>query len=103
MKFTRPRNDLPITMDDVALNGPNHEGYAPPTLEQIGEIARDVGARVLVDEVYRDILFEDSPPVAASLGSQFITTSSLTKSYGLHGLRCGWILKRRAISGWVSR
>src|SRR5215475_9087096 len=22
-------NDLPVTMDDVALNGPNHEGYAP--------------------------------------------------------------------------
>jgi aspartate/methionine/tyrosine aminotransferase len=62
------------------------------TIREIGEIARDAGARVLVDEVYRDILFEDAPPVAASLGPQFITTSSLTKSYGLSGLRCGWVL-----------
>jgi aspartate/methionine/tyrosine aminotransferase len=77
--ITSPHNPSGITVDQT-------------TLKQIGEIARDVGARVLVDEVYRDILFEDAPPVAASLGSQFITTSSLTKSYGLNGLRCGWIL-----------
>jgi aspartate/methionine/tyrosine aminotransferase len=64
----------------------------PATLIEIGEIARSAGARVLVDEVYRDILFEDAPAVAASRGPQFISTSSLTKSYGLSGLRCGWIL-----------
>lgn len=62
------------------------------TFKQIGELAAAVGARVLVDEVYRDILFEDAAPVVAKLGEQFITTSSLTKSYGLSGLRCGWIL-----------
>lgn len=61
-------------------------------LQQIGALAAEVGAQVLVDEVYRDILFEDAEPVVASLGTQFITTGSLTKSYGLSGLRCGWIL-----------
>jgi len=79
----------------IAVTSPhNPSGVAvgQATLEQIGELARDVGARILVDEVYRDILFEDAPPVAARLGSQFITTGSLTKSYGLSGLRCGWIL-----------
>ncbi len=62
------------------------------TLAQLGELAASVGAYVLVDEVYRDILFQDVAPVALNLGSQFITTSSLTKAYGLSGLRCGWIL-----------
>jgi aspartate/methionine/tyrosine aminotransferase len=49
------------------------------------------GARVLVDEVYLDSAV---PPrsSAAHLGSQFVTTNSLTKVYGLSGLRCGWIL-----------
>ncbi len=61
-------------------------------VQEIGAIAAAAGAYVLVDEVYRDILFEDALPVVASLGPQFITTSSLTKSYGLSGLRCGWIL-----------
>lgn len=61
-------------------------------LRQIGHAASAVGARVMVDEVYRDMLFEDAEACAVTLGDQFITTSSLTKSYGLSGLRCGWIL-----------
>lgn len=73
-------------------HNPSGVAVEQATLKRIGELAQEAGARVLVDEVYRDILFEDAPPVAASLGSQFITTSSLTKSYGLSGLRCGWIL-----------
>lgn len=61
-------------------------------LQQIGDLAKSVGAYVMVDEVYRDILFEDAEACVATLGDQFLTTSSLTKSYGLSGLRCGWIL-----------
>lgn len=61
------------------------------TLKQIGEIARRVGARVLVDEVYIETLFEASPRTAFHLGSEFVITSSLTKAFGLSGLRCGWI------------
>ena len=61
-------------------------------MKQVGELAKSAGAFVLVDEVYRDILFEDAEPCVATLGDQFLTTSSLTKSYGLSGLRCGWIL-----------
>lgn len=60
-------------------------------LKQIGEIARRVGARVLVDEVYMETLFEDSPRTSFHLGNEFVVTSSLTKAFGLSGLRCGWI------------
>src|SRR5947208_118506 len=62
------------------------------TLKRIGELAREVGARVLVDEVYLEAMFESAPRSAVHLGPQFISTSSLTKGYGLSGLRCGWIL-----------
>jgi len=62
------------------------------TLRQIGEIARRVGARVLVDEVYLETLFDKFPGSAFHQGSEFVATSSLTKAYGLSGLRCGWIL-----------
>ncbi|HEX6285652.1 MAG TPA: aminotransferase class I/II-fold pyridoxal phosphate-dependent enzyme, partial [Pyrinomonadaceae bacterium] len=48
------------------------------TLAQIGEIARSVGARVLVDEVYIETLFEESPRTAFHLGNEFVVTSSLT-------------------------
>jgi aspartate/methionine/tyrosine aminotransferase len=61
------------------------------TLKQIGETARRVGARVLVDEVYIETLFESSPRTSFHLGKEFVVTSSLTKAFGLSGLRCGWI------------
>lgn len=62
------------------------------TLIKIGEIARRVGAYVLVNEVYLETLFEESPRSAFHLGDNFVVTSSLTKAFGLSGLRCGWIL-----------
>jgi aspartate/methionine/tyrosine aminotransferase len=61
------------------------------TLKQVGEIARSVGARVLVDEVYIETLFEEAPRTSFHLGEEFVVTSSLTKAFGLSGLRCGWI------------
>jgi aspartate/methionine/tyrosine aminotransferase len=79
----------------IALTSPhNPSGVAADreTLLKVGEIAEACGAKVLVDEVYRDILFEEAPPSAARLGPAFLATSSLTKSYGLSGLRCGWVL-----------
>lgn len=52
----------------------------------------EADAHLLVDEVYRDIWFDDAPPSHVHLGPNVLATSSLTKSYGLSGLRCGWIL-----------
>lgn len=60
-------------------------------LKQVGEIARRLGARVLVDEVYIETLFETSPRTSFHLSKEFVVTSSLTKAFGLSGLRCGWI------------
>jgi aspartate/methionine/tyrosine aminotransferase len=62
------------------------------TLRDLGELARRVNARVLVDEVYLESMFDQRPPTALHLGPQFLATSSLTKAFGLSGLRCGWIV-----------
>jgi aspartate/methionine/tyrosine aminotransferase len=67
-------------------------------LREIGEMARKRNARVLVDEVYLEMLFEEPPRTAYHLGPQFIATSSLTKAFGLSGLRCGWILANPEIA-----
>jgi aspartate/methionine/tyrosine aminotransferase len=68
------------------------------TLRQVGEIARRAGARVLVDEVYLEALFHQPPSSAFHLGNEFVTTTSLTKAYGLSGLRCGWVLTEPALA-----
>ncbi|HYV83964.1 MAG TPA: aminotransferase class I/II-fold pyridoxal phosphate-dependent enzyme [Pyrinomonadaceae bacterium] len=67
-------------------------------MKQIGEIARRVGARVLVDEVYMETLFETLPRTSFHLGEEFVVTSSLTKAFGLSGLRCGWILAQHDLA-----
>ena len=71
-------------------------------LEEIGRIAERAGAHVLVDEVYKDVTGDPSP-TAAARGDVFITTSSLTKSYGLSSLRAGWTIASPDVSYRIRR
>jgi aspartate/methionine/tyrosine aminotransferase len=84
-----PRTKLVIITN---LHNPSNSLADDATLREIGEMARGVGARVLVDEVYLDAAFDAAPRSAFHLGEHFVVTSSLTKAYGLSGLRCGWIV-----------
>ena len=71
------------------LHNPSNNLAGEAELVAIGEVAARVGAHVLIDEVYLDTAGHRS---SVHLGPQFVATNSLTKSYGLSGLRCGWIL-----------
>lgn len=88
------RNMSPHTRLIVITNLHNPSGVLTDTqtLKEVGELALSRNARVLVDEVYLEMLFAETPQTAFHLGDQFIVTSSLTKAFGLSGLRCGWIL-----------
>jgi len=88
-KQISPRTRLIVLTN---LHNPSSTPVTEETLRQIGELARGVGARVLVDEVYLEAMFEAAPPSSVHLGPEFIATTSLTKGYGLSGLRCGWIM-----------
>ena len=74
------------------LHNPTGAYIDEATLRSVGEIAKRNGARVLVDEVYLEAMYEQRPRPAIHLGDQFVVTSSLTKAFGLSGLRCGWVL-----------
>jgi aspartate/methionine/tyrosine aminotransferase len=76
------------------LHNPSSALADDETMRQVGEMAARAGARVLVDEVYLETLFDQSWRSAFHLGPNFVVTSSLTKAYGLSGIRCGWILAR---------
>jgi aspartate/methionine/tyrosine aminotransferase len=101
----RPENGWAIDPDEIAalmtprtrlivltnLHNPSGQLTDELTLTRIGEIAAEKGAYVLVDEAYLDCVWEPRQRSAFLLGPNFIVTSSLTKVYGLSGLRCGWI------------
>jgi len=94
------RNLSPRTRLIVITNFHNPSGVLTDnrTLKEVGELAQRVNARVLVDEVYLEMLFAETPQTAFHLGDQFVVTGSLTKAYGLSGLRCGWILAEPALA-----
>lgn len=71
-----------------------------------GDIAALAAASpiVLVDEVYLELTFDvGTARTAFSENGNVVVTSSLTKAYGLSGLRCGWILAPRALAERMRR
>ena len=66
-------------------------------LERVVEVVEAHGeARLLVDETYRELAYSDPLPMAASLSERAISVSSMSKTYGLPGLRIGWVATRDA-------
>jgi aspartate/methionine/tyrosine aminotransferase len=63
-------------------------------LARIVELVTGRGAYLLVDETYRDLTVGTPRPFATTLGERVISVASLSKAYGLPGLRVGWLLSR---------
>lgn len=63
-------------------------------LRQLISLAERKGIRLLVDETYRDMIFGEPLPLAAEYSPHVISVSSLSKTYGLPGIRVGWIICR---------
>jgi hypothetical protein len=101
----------PRTRVIIVTNPHNPSGVVadPAALDEIGAIGRAHGAYVLVDEVYLDLAVAAAPERTkatrsfAPRGDPFVCTNSLTKSYGLSGLRCGWILSSPAVAERIRR
>ena len=77
----------------IVLNNPNNPTgryHSRETVEALYDVAAANDAYLLCDEVYRLLVEETIPPVA-SMGEHGISTTSLTKAYGLAGLRFGWL------------
>jgi aspartate/methionine/tyrosine aminotransferase len=90
----------------VLLSNPHNPTGVAATAEPlraIGALAEERGILVLVDEVYRDVVLENRPPPAATLSDAFVSTSSLTKAYGLASLRCGWAIASPEIARRIRR
>jgi aspartate/methionine/tyrosine aminotransferase len=79
------------------LHNPSGARMDMATLRQMARILRRVGAFLVVDEVYLECLFGRRAESCVHAGSNVIVTNSLTKAYGLDGLRAGWVLGPRDV------
>ena len=83
ISVTHPHNPTGACLDDTRLRA-------------LAAIAEEKQLYVLVDETYRDMVFGPQLPLAAEYSPRLISISSLSKTYGLPGLRTGWIICRDA-------
>lgn len=80
-----------------SLHNPSGAQIDLPTLRRMAAILREVGGWLVVDEVYLECLFGRRAESTVHAGSNVVATNSLTKAYGLDGLRAGWLLGPREI------
>ena len=74
------------------LHNPSGTRIDRATLAEMAGLLARVGATLLVDEVYLECEFGERTESSVHAGPNVITTCSLTKAYGLDGLRAGWLL-----------
>lgn len=89
----------------VLTNPHNPSGalISPERLTEISRMGERHGFTIVVDEVYRDAVPEGRPAPAATLSDACVSTSSLTKAYGLASLRCGWAIASPEIARRIRR
>jgi len=79
VSITTPHNPTGVSLDDKSLR-------------RLTALAEARGFHLLVDETYREMSFVPKLPVAASLSTRAISVASMSKSYGIPGVRVGWIV-----------
>ncbi|MBV4358941.1 pyridoxal phosphate-dependent aminotransferase [Pinibacter aurantiacus] len=81
VSLTYPHNPTGVMIDEDKLR-------------TIIGIIEDKNTYLLLDETYRDMCFVKKLPVAATLSDRVISISSMSKSYGLPGIRIGWMFSK---------
>jgi aspartate/methionine/tyrosine aminotransferase len=85
----------------IVINTPhNPTGYHMPleVFQEVSHIAQANGAILFSDEVYRESEYRmaDRLPAACDLDKHAVSLGVMSKTYGLAGLRIGWIATRNA-------
>ena len=64
-------------------------------LAAMAALAGERGGALIVDEIYRGLVYETPPPTAAALGDNVFVVNSFSKYFGMTGWRLGWIVTPR--------
>ena len=72
------------------LHNPTGVNISAEKLKALADLLGQRGCYLIVDEVYLEFFFSQNQETAFHLADNIITSSSLTKAFGLGGLRAGW-------------
>jgi aspartate/methionine/tyrosine aminotransferase len=81
-------------------NNPTGTTCTNADLGNLADLAREAGAYLLIDETYAPLKYSSEPggseqePATSSsgfLGKNVVTVSSMSKAYGVPGIRMGWL------------
>lgn len=81
----------------VSLTNPHNPSgvmFSQDELARVIEIVERKGCYLLLDETYREMAYDDPQPVGTSLSDRVISVSSMSKMYGVPGIRVGWLTCR---------
>jgi aspartate/methionine/tyrosine aminotransferase len=84
----------------VVLSNPHNPSGALLSLDELEPLAaatREVGAQLIVDEVYLEYLADAPARSARHLGDHVVACASFTKAFGLGSVRFGWLVASQAI------
>ncbi len=81
ISITTPHNPTGTTLDEK-------------TLTALCRLAEQHNCYLLADETYRNLAFDAPTPLAASISNRAISVSSVSKAYGIPGIRLGWLITK---------
>ena len=90
-KAMRPNTKL---INLIAPHNPTGTIMTESELRSVVALAEKHGCYVLVDETYAELMTETRLPSAATLGDHVIGVSTMSKAYGVPGVRIGWIMTK---------
>ena len=83
-------------------NNPTGKYHSLNKIKELYDIAESNDIFLLCDEGNRKLISDTYPPVA-SFGDYGISTSSVTKPYGLPGIRFGWVIANENVINTASK
>lgn len=96
LDFQKVANSIRPNTTLISLTTPHNptgKVFPEETIDEIIALAESIGCYVLVDETYRHLNFKSQvQPYAAEKSRNVISICSLSKAFGVPGIRTGWLI-----------